>query len=246
MAPLNTDASRKANLAVSSAITERMRGLVQPVGIDARLSPDSGPRAMQIAALPEAGLVLEHDGASAASSLPADRRQALGAPEFLRLLVGACRLPARPLHREPELMQPPRDGSAQPQRRLDRHRPPVRHDRLAPVGTIAYEMQRRKYRYGVVTMCVGGGHGGRGAVRAGVAAERASLADPADFCPFVRTVAFAETTATRPIQDRTLGFQAATPGTDPGEEPAIDQGLQLMIVGGNVSEQPTPRYGDSQ
>jgi len=28
------------------------------------------------------------------------------------------------------------------------------------VGTIAYEMQRRKARYGVVTMCVGGGQGG--------------------------------------------------------------------------------------
>jgi acetyl-CoA acetyltransferase family protein len=28
------------------------------------------------------------------------------------------------------------------------------------VGTIAYEMQRRKHRYGVVTMCVGGGQGG--------------------------------------------------------------------------------------
>jgi acetyl-CoA acetyltransferase family protein len=27
------------------------------------------------------------------------------------------------------------------------------------VGTIAYEMQRRKLRYGVVTMCVGGGQG---------------------------------------------------------------------------------------
>jgi len=28
------------------------------------------------------------------------------------------------------------------------------------VGTLAYEMQRRKHRYGVVTMCVGGGQGG--------------------------------------------------------------------------------------
>ena len=28
------------------------------------------------------------------------------------------------------------------------------------VGTIAYEMQRRQLRYGVVTMCVGGGQGG--------------------------------------------------------------------------------------
>jgi acetyl-CoA C-acetyltransferase len=28
------------------------------------------------------------------------------------------------------------------------------------VGTIAYEMRRRKLRYGVVTMCVGGGQGG--------------------------------------------------------------------------------------
>ena len=28
------------------------------------------------------------------------------------------------------------------------------------VGTIANEMQRRKLRYGVVTMCVGGGQGG--------------------------------------------------------------------------------------
>ncbi len=28
------------------------------------------------------------------------------------------------------------------------------------VGTIAYEMQRRNHRYGVVTMCVGGGQGG--------------------------------------------------------------------------------------
>jgi acetyl-CoA acyltransferase len=28
------------------------------------------------------------------------------------------------------------------------------------VGTIAYEMQRRRQRYGVVTMCVGGGQGG--------------------------------------------------------------------------------------
>jgi acetyl-CoA C-acetyltransferase len=28
------------------------------------------------------------------------------------------------------------------------------------VGTIAYEMQRRGHRYGVVTMCVGGGQGG--------------------------------------------------------------------------------------
>src|SRR5262249_62237675 len=28
------------------------------------------------------------------------------------------------------------------------------------VGTLAYEMQRRQLRYGVVTMCGGGGHGG--------------------------------------------------------------------------------------
>src|SRR5262249_50462478 len=28
------------------------------------------------------------------------------------------------------------------------------------VGTLAYEMQRRRVRYGVVTMCVGGGQGG--------------------------------------------------------------------------------------
>ena len=27
------------------------------------------------------------------------------------------------------------------------------------VGTIAFEMQRRKHRYGIVTMCVGGGQG---------------------------------------------------------------------------------------
>jgi acetyl-CoA acetyltransferase len=27
------------------------------------------------------------------------------------------------------------------------------------VGTLAYEMQRRRARYGVVTMCVGGGQG---------------------------------------------------------------------------------------
>jgi len=28
------------------------------------------------------------------------------------------------------------------------------------VGTLAYEMRRRSHRYGVVTMCVGGGQGG--------------------------------------------------------------------------------------
>ena len=28
------------------------------------------------------------------------------------------------------------------------------------VGTIATEMKRRRHRYGIVTMCVGGGQGG--------------------------------------------------------------------------------------
>jgi hypothetical protein len=88
---------------------EDVRGLAQPIRIDARLLPDARPRAMQASVLPEAGFVLEHDDASAASGLPADRGQALGEPELLRLLVGTRQPLARPLHRESELMQQPRD-----------------------------------------------------------------------------------------------------------------------------------------
>lgn len=80
---------------------EHMRGPAQPVGLDTRLSADPHPRAMQTAALPEAGLVLEHDHASAASCLPADRGQALGEPELLRFLRRATSsLPGDPERRE--------------------------------------------------------------------------------------------------------------------------------------------------
>ena len=52
------------------------------------------------------------------------------------------------------------DGSAEPERRLDLDRPPLRHDRLAPGRhDRATRCSAGRRRYGVVTMCVGGGKG---------------------------------------------------------------------------------------
>jgi acetyl-CoA C-acetyltransferase len=34
------------------------------------------------------------------------------------------------------------------------------------VGTVLYELRRRKQRYGLITMCVGGGQGAAGIVEA--------------------------------------------------------------------------------
>jgi hypothetical protein len=64
---------------------------------------------MQAAVLPEAGFVLEDDDPTAARGPPANRGQAFGQRQRLGHLVGARQPLARPLHREPELMQQPRD-----------------------------------------------------------------------------------------------------------------------------------------
>ena len=52
---------------------------------------------------------------------------------------------------------------AQPQRRRDLDRPPVRHDRRAPwPARSCCELRRRKKKWGIVTMCIGGGMGAAG------------------------------------------------------------------------------------
>src|ERR1700742_4920984 len=89
--------------------TEDVRGLARSVGVDARLNPDARPGTMQTAILPEAGFVLEDHDTAAPCSFLADRRQTLGDPPLLGLLVGAREPLAGPLHREAEPMEQPRN-----------------------------------------------------------------------------------------------------------------------------------------
>ena len=54
-------------------------------------------------------------------------------------------------------------GEVQRERRLDRHRPSLRHDGRAPDRPRpAGRPPRGKAKYAVVTMCIGGGQGGAG------------------------------------------------------------------------------------
>ena len=55
-----------------------------------------------------------------------------------------------------------RSGASERERRRDRARPSARLHRARLTTTLLYEMRRRKARYGLVSMCVGGGMGAAG------------------------------------------------------------------------------------